>query len=113
MNAESMNIYVNAAAILSGVIFWAAFLVFGLIARRYHVVFGKNTFHVLLMSAPSGILAYSVLMAVKSSALIKTAALNSGLQTSAYVLLFISCLLCLASIIKFGALVSELQKYKG
>jgi hypothetical protein len=113
MNAENMQIYINAAAIASGVIFWAAFLVFGMIARRYHVVFNKNTFHVLLMSAPSGILAYSVLMALKSSALIKTAALNSMVQTTAYGLLFISCLLCLLSIIKFGMLINELQKYKG
>ena len=113
MNAENTLIYINAAAITGGVVFWAAFLIFGLIARRYHVVFNKNTFHTLLMAAPSGILAYSVLMAVKSSALLKTAALNSGIQTCAYVLLFISCLLCLVSIIKFGMLINELQKYKG
>ena len=113
MNAENMQVYINAAAIASGVLFWAGFLVFGVIARRYHVVFNKNTFHILLMAAPSGILAYSVLMALKSSALIKTAAVNSAVQTSAYALLFISCLLCLISIIKFGMLVTELQKYKG
>jgi len=113
MNAENTQIYINAAAIAGGVIFWAAFLIFGMIARRYHVVFNKNTFHTLLIAAPSGILAYSLLMAVKSAVIIKTAALNSGIQTCAYVLLFISCFLCLISIIKFGMLINELQKYKG
>jgi hypothetical protein len=107
-----MQLYTNAAAVASGIFFWAAFLVFGFIARRYSVVFKKATFHTTLMIAPSGILFYSLLIMIKSSPLVKSAAVNSVIQTAACGLLFLSAVLCFAGILKFNSLLSELLKYK-
>jgi hypothetical protein len=113
MSDQVLQLYINVTAILSGILFWAGFLVFGFIAKRYHVVFNKTTFHGLLMTAPSGILAYSVLMIIKSSMLLKDAAVNNAIQLTAYGFLLASAVLCLFAIIKFSGLIDELLKYKG
>jgi hypothetical protein len=113
MREEMLQIYTNGAAFLSGIIFWAGFMVFGFIARRYNMVFNKSTFHGLLMVAPSGILIYSVLMVIKFSAVIKDPAVNNVLQWAAYIFLFLSAALCLFAIIKFSRLLDSLLKYEG
>ena len=113
MTEDMMQLYTNGAAFLSGILFWAGFMVFGLIARRYNVVFNKSTFHGLLMTAPSGILVYSILMVVKFMAIVKDPAINSVLQWTAYSFLFASALLTLFAIIKFSRLIDSLLKYEG
>ena len=113
MTEETLQIYSYLAAVVSGVLFWAGFLVFGFIARRYNSVFNKPTYHGFLMTAPSGILAYSMLMILKSSLFVKSPELSDIIQVSAYVLLAISGVFCLAGILKFGRLIDELLKYKG
>ena len=47
MDSEFLLVYGNAAAVVSAVLFWAGFLVFGLVAKRYNVVFNRSTFHAL------------------------------------------------------------------
>ncbi len=113
MTEEALQLYSHVMAFMSGILFWAAFLVFGFIARRYKVVFNKETYHGLLMTAPSGILIYAILMILRSSMFIKQAQINDAIQITAYVFLLGSALLCLAGILKFGRLIDELQKYKG
>ena len=113
MTDQMIQFYTNVAAILSGIFFWAGFLIFGFIARRYNVVFNKQTFHGLLMTAPSGILIYSILMTVKFSMIIKDPAVNNLMQVTAYGFLTLSALLCLFGIAKFSSLLNSLLKYEG
>jgi hypothetical protein len=112
MAVDLMQLYTNMSAVASGIFFWAAFLIFGFIARRYSTVFKKATFYTALMIAPSGILLYSVLIMIKSSPLVKSAAANAAIQTTACGLLFLSAVFCLAGILKFNSLLNELLKYK-
>ena len=112
MTDDLIQLYINAAAVASGIFFWAGFLVFGFIARRYSLVFKRATFHTSLMIAPSGILLYAVLMMIKSSPMIKDPAANMIIQGAACGLLFISAVFCLAGILKFNSLIDELLKYK-
>jgi hypothetical protein len=113
MTEDALMLYSQILSVLSGVLFWVAFLIFGFIARRYKVVFNKETYHGLLMVAPSGILIYSVLMILRSSMFIKQVQLNDMLQVTAYIFLLLSAVLCLIGTIKFGSLIDQLLKYKG
>lgn len=113
MSEEVLQIYSQALAVLSGILFWAGFLIFGFIARRYSRVFNKSTFHTLLMTAPSGILAYSVLLILKSSLFVRNPGISWGLQVAAYIFLLLSSALCLAATLKFAGVLNELMKYGG
>ncbi len=110
---NSLQIYSYSAAVISGILFWAGFLVFGFIAKRYHVVFDRSTFHTVLMAAPSGILIYALLLVFRASFFIKDPEAGAALQMAAYIFLFVSAALCLAGIVRFKTLVDELMKYKG
>ncbi|MCE5299794.1 MAG: hypothetical protein LLG37_02835 [Spirochaetia bacterium] len=113
MSEEAMQVYSHIAVVSAGVLFWAGFMVFGFIAGRYTKVFNRETFSGLLMTAPSGILIYAILMLLRSSTMVKSQQFNDGLQVAAYVFLLVSAVLCLAGMIKFGKLLDELLKYKG
>jgi hypothetical protein len=113
MTEETLQLYSYLIAVVSGILFWAGFLVFGFIARRYSSVFNKPTFHGLLMTAPSGILVYSILLILKSSLFVKNPAVSEAIQVTAYAFLALSGALCLAGILKFNRLIDELLKYKG
>lgn len=113
MTDETLQLYSYLIAVISGILFWAGFLIFGFIARRYSSVFNKPTFHGLLMTAPSGILIYSVLLILKSSLFIKSPEMSAVIQVAAYSFLSLSAVLCLAGILKFNRLIDELLKYKG
>jgi hypothetical protein len=113
MNETTIQLYSSLLAVVSGIVFWAGFLIFGFIARRYSSVFNRPTFYGLLMTAPSGILVYSVLLILKSSLFIKSPELGGMIQVAAYVCLVVSGALCLAAIMKFNRLLDELLKYKG
>jgi hypothetical protein len=113
MTEQAIQLYSHSLAVLSGILFWAGFLIFGFIARRYSSVFNKQTFYGLLMTAPSGILMYSVLLILKSSMFVKSPELSNIIQITAYSFLGLSAVLCLIGILKFNRLIDELLKYKG
>ncbi|HDT14778.1 MAG TPA: hypothetical protein ENN55_01065 [Firmicutes bacterium] len=113
MGENEMQIASHLLAVLGGIFFWAAFFVFGLIARRYSVVFNKSTYHTLLMLAPSGILVYSILLIMKTSVLVTEPAVGAALQLAAYIFLLVSGIICLAGMLKFNRLLNELIKYEG
>lgn len=113
MTEELLQAYSLIMAVAGGVFFWLGFIIFGMIARRYSVVFNKSTYYGLMMAAPSGILIYSVLLVFKSAVFLKNTAVNSWIQIFAYISLFISAALCVAAVVKFGRLLNELEKYRG
>ncbi len=113
MTTAWMQAFSDITAVVSGILFWAGFLILGLIARRYTIVFNKSTFHSVLMLSPSGILLYSILLIIKGSVFAKDPSAGAVLQYAAYICFFISSLFCLAAVIKFTSLLGELQKYRG
>jgi len=113
MTEELLQAYSLIMAVAGGVFFWVGFIIFGMTARRYSVVFNKSTYYGLMMAAPSGILIYSVLLVFRSAVFIKNTAVNSWIQIFAYVFLFISAALCVAAVMKFSKLLDELEKYRG
>ncbi|MBN2754969.1 MAG: hypothetical protein JXR81_08945 [Candidatus Goldbacteria bacterium] len=112
MTEELLQAYSLIMAVAGGVLFWLGFIIFGMIARRYSVVFNKATYYGLMMAAPSGILIYSVLLFFRSAVFIKNPEVNSLIQMGAYVFLFVSAALCVAAVMKFGKLLDELEKYR-
>lgn len=113
MNSEFLLTYGNVAAVASAFLFWAGFFIFGLVAKRYHTVFNRSTFHILIMAAPSGILLYAFLILARAAFFSKDAAAAAFLQNTGYAALLISAVLCLAGVMKFNALIGELLKYRG
>ncbi len=108
-----LQLYNSIALVLSGIFFWAGFLIFGFIAKRYSKVFNKNTFYTLLLIAPSGILIYSILLILKTSLIIKDVKMNDIILIIAYLFFVISSILCFISVFKFNKILNELLRYEG
>ncbi|HDT15750.1 MAG TPA: hypothetical protein ENN55_06025 [Firmicutes bacterium] len=108
---DILQIISYIAAILSGIVFWAGFLILGLITRRYSVVFKKNTMHMLLMLAPSGILIYSILLILRASFAASAQAWGTAIQGSAYFFFVLSSFLCFAALFRFNRILKELLSY--
>jgi len=113
MTTVWMQAFSDITAVGSGIVVWAGYILLGVIARRYTVVFNKSTFHTMLILSPSGILLYSVLLILKNSVFVKDASAGVFLQYAAYICFFVSALLCLIAVMKFISLLSELQSYGG
>ena len=113
MAEETLQAYSYIMAVLSGICFWAAFFAFGFVARRYTAVFNRKTYYGMMMAAPSGILAYSIILVLKTSLFVKDQNINGYIQLAAYIFLLISAALCLFALMKFNGLLDELSSYKG
>ncbi len=113
MNEELLQAYSLITAVAGGLFFWIGFIIFGITARRYSVVFNKATYYGLMMAAPSGILVYSLMLIFRSAVFTKNPDINFWIQVFAYIFLFVSALLCLVSVLKFNKLIDELKKYRG
>lgn len=111
MTNEAINVFSDAMALLSGVLFWLAFVIFGFIARRYSAVFSKKTYYGLMMLAPSGILVYSALLVVKRYVLFRYPAAGEVAQLAAYVFLFVSAAFTLWAVMNFNRLLDALSRY--
>lgn len=110
---QILQFYNLIALIFSGIFFWAGFLIFGFIAKRYSKVFNKNTFYTLLLVAPSGILMYSILLILRTSLVIKDTKINDIILVIAYLFFILSAMLCFISVFKFNKILDELLKYEG
>jgi len=113
MTEELLQAYSLVTAVAGGLFFWIGFIIFGITARRYSVVFNKATYYGLMMSAPSGILIYSLLLIFRSAVFTKNPDINFWIQVFAYVFLLLSSFLCLISVLKLNKLIDELKKYRG
>ena len=111
MTGEAMNVFSDAAALASGVFFWLAFVIFGMIAKRYAAVFSKRTYYGLMMVAPSGILVYSALIVIKRIFLANSAAAGEAVQVAAYIFLFLSAAFTLLTVMNFSRLLDALSRY--
>lgn len=109
---QTLQFYSHIIAILSGIIFWIGFFIFGMIAYRYSKVFNKQTFYLFMMIAPSGILLYSLLLIIKISVTYNNPALNNIIQIMAYLFFVLSVFLTFISVLKFNSILDSLLKYR-
>ncbi|MCX7698345.1 MAG: hypothetical protein N2114_02630, partial [Candidatus Goldbacteria bacterium] len=108
---QTLQFYTHIISIISGLLFWAGFFILGMIAYRYSKVFNKQTFYIFLMTAPSGILIYSLLLIIKISITATNPEINNIIQIIAYVFFVISVFFVLISILKFNSVLNALLKY--
>ncbi len=109
---QILQVYNSLSLVMSGILFWAGFLIFGFNAKRYSRVFNKNTFYVLLLIAPSGILIYSILLIFRTSLIVKDTKINDIFLIIAYLFFVLSSLFCFISVFKFNKILNELLKYQ-
>ena len=91
-------------ALAGGLGLWAAFLVLALIARKFEVVFGRHTRWEAMALAPTGLVIYAVLVVSGLGGIERDSA-----RELAYLILFVSGLLCGWSARRFWLMLRSLE----
>ena len=91
----------NYLLILGAVVLWVAFVILGIIARRYEFVLGEKTGWQFMMAAPTGILAFAVIQLIYCGILGNMMLPKGGVNYIAYVLFLISGSLSLLASYRF------------
>ena len=97
-------------AISGSVFLWISYAIFGFIARRYRQVFNRLTYHTLLISAPTGLLFYTLFLVFKATPLLADPKLANLAQWAAYCALLASGFLCLLGVAKFSSVLSQVTR---
>ncbi|HEX7319442.1 MAG TPA: hypothetical protein VF399_03680 [bacterium] len=98
---ESLAIIPNYLLVLGAVLLWLAFIVLGVIARRYEIVLGERTNWQFMIFAPTGILVFAIIQLVFCGIGGKMMLPKGGMNYLAYSLFLLSGLLSLLSGLKF------------
>lgn len=98
---QSLAIIPNYLLVLGAFFLWLAFLVLGIIARRYEIVLGEKTNWQFMIVAPTGILLFAVLQLVYCGIGGKMMLPKGGINYLAYVLFLLSGILSLVAIMRF------------
>ena len=98
---ESLAIIPNYLLVLGAVLLWLAFIVLGVIARRYEIVLGERTNWQFMVFAPTGILVFAIIQLVYCGIGGKMMLPKGGMNYLAYSLFLLSGLLSLFSGLKF------------
>lgn len=98
---ESLAIIPNYLLVLGAVLLWLAFIVLGVIARRYEIVLGERTNWQFMVFAPTGILVFAIIQLVYCGIGGKMMLPKGGMNYLAYSLFLLSGLLSLLSGLKF------------
>ncbi len=91
----------NYFLILGAVILWFAFIILGIIARRYEIVLGERTDWQFMFLAPTGILAFAIIQLVYCGIGGNMMLPKGGMNYIAYALFLISGSLSLWANYKF------------
>ena len=91
----------NYVLILGAVLLWFAFVVLGVIARRYEIALGERTNWQFMMFAPTGILAFAVIQLVYCGIGGNMMLPKGGVNYFAYLLFLISGSLSLLANYRF------------
>lgn len=92
---QALAVVPNYFMILGAAILWSAFVVLGIIARRYEIVLGERTGWQSMVFAPTGILAFAVIQLVYCGIGGKMMLPKTGINYVAYGLFFVSGLMTL------------------
>jgi len=98
---QSLAVIPNYLLVLGAVLLWLAFIVLGIIARRYEIVLGERTNWQFMIFAPTGILCFAVIQLFFCGFGGKMMLPKGGVDYLAYGLFFISGILSLVANLRF------------
>ncbi len=87
---QTLAVVPNYLLILGAAILWFAFVILGVIARRYELVLGEKTGWQFMMVAPTGILGFAVIQLIYCGILGNMMLPKGGVNYVAYLLFLIS-----------------------
>jgi hypothetical protein len=97
-------------AVFGSIVLWISYALFGLITRRYKQVFGRATYSTLIISAPSGLLIYTLFLILKATPVLESPAVANAAQWFAYLALMASGLFCLVGVAKFAGVLRHVTR---
>ncbi|MGB3340217.1 MAG: hypothetical protein WBB37_01900 [bacterium] len=98
---RSLAVIPNYLLVLGAVLLWLAFIVLGIIARRYEIVLGERTNWQFIVFAPTGILLFALIQLYYCGFGGKMMLPKGGQNYLAYTLFLISGILSLVANLKF------------
>ena len=98
---QALAVIPNYLLVLGALLLWLAFIVLGVIARRYEIVLGERTQWQFMIFAPTGILCFAVIQLLYCGFGGKMILPKGGINYIAYGLFLISGVLSLAANLKF------------
>jgi uncharacterized membrane protein YozB (DUF420 family) len=98
---QTLAVLPNYFLILGAVVLWFAFIILGIIARRYEIVLGERTDWQFMMVAPTGILAFAIIQLIYCGIGGNMMLPKGGVNYIAYLLFLISGSLSLWANYKF------------
>jgi len=98
---QSLAVIPNYILVLGAVLLWLAFIVLGIIARRYEIVLGERTNWQFMVFAPTGILLFALIQLYYCGLGGKMMLPKGGLNYLAYGLFLISGILSLIANFRF------------
>lgn len=87
---QMLAVVPNYLLILGAIILWFAFIILGIIARRYELVLGEKTGWQFMMVAPTGILAFAIIHLIYCGVFGNMMLPKGGVNYIAYLLFLIS-----------------------
>jgi len=91
----------NYLLVLGALLLWLAFIVLGIIARRYEIVLGERTNWQFMIFAPTGILIFAIIQLAYCGFGGKIMLPKQGVNYIAYSLFFVSGILSLLANLRF------------
>lgn len=91
----------NYLLVLGALLLWLAFIVLGIIARRYEIVLGERTNWQFMVVAPTGILIFAIIQLVYCGFGGKMMLPKHGINYIAYGLFLLSGILSLVANVRF------------
>ena len=98
---QTLAVIPNYLLILGAAILWLAFVVLGIIARRYEIVLGERTDWQFMIVAPTGILAFAVIQLIYCGVGGNMMLPKGGINYGAYLLFLVSGSLSLLANYRF------------
>lgn len=98
---QALAIIPNYLLVLGALLLWLAFIVLGIIARRYEIVLGEKTDWQFIIFAPTGILCFAVIQLYYCGFGGKMMLPKGGINYLAYGLFLLSGILSLVANVRF------------
>jgi hypothetical protein len=98
---QALAVIPNYILVLGAVFLWVAFIVLGIIARRYEIVLGERTDWQFMMIAPTGILFFAVIQLIYCGCGGKMMLPKGGINYLAYGMFLVSGVLSLIANYRF------------
>jgi hypothetical protein len=98
---QTLVVIPNYLLVLGALLLWLAFIVLGIIARRYEIVLAEKTRWQFMIFAPTGILLFAVIQFLCCGIGGKMMLPKGGIDYIAYGLFFLSGVLSLVANIRF------------